>query len=365
MVNLLLTLVSAFIVGFIFHKLKIAGGMMIGAIIGSAMFNIATSRGYMTYEYKFIAQAFSGAIIGCTISKSDLKELKYVAKPFMLVITMFLILNIFLGFLLYEISDMDLITSLMSVIPGGIANIPIIAIDFGANGSQVATLQFARLVAGVGVFPTLIKYFEKYDKVKISENNETNENINNIKNISQINIDKKSDNQEVKKLRFEFMVLGIVFSILGGLVGEFLGLTGGVLLFSMIFTMAIKLKFEEVKIPIIFRRVAQLFSGAYIGYTMTFTEVVELKMLIVPICIVVFFYFINCMCTGFMLQKFFNFSLQEGMLSSAPAGASDMALISADMGVQSPRLVMIQVGRLIAVVSVFPQVILLIMTFFN
>ncbi len=355
MENLLLTLVAAFAVGYIFHKLKITGGMMIGAIIGSAIFNIATGRGHMTYEYKFMAQVFSGAVIGCSITRDDLRGLKYVIKPFLFVITMFLILNIAVGFILHLTCGMDLVTALMCAVPGGISNIPIIAIDFGANGAQVVTVQFARLLAGVGIFPTLIMYFEKYDKAKNSESNQDNLDKASSKD------NKKSD----KKLRYEFLVLGLVFAILGGLVGEWLGLAGGVLLFSMMFTIAVKLKFEEVRIPTIFRRVAQLLSGAYIGYTMTYADVIGLKTLFIPIIIVIFFYFLNCMFTGFMLQKYFKFSLMEGMLSASPAGASDMALISADMGVSSPRLVMIQVARLIVVVSVFPQVILLVLQLVN
>ncbi len=361
MVNIILTLLSAFIIGYIFYKLKITGGMMIGAIIGSAIFNIATGRGHMTYEYKFIAQVFSGAVIGCTISREDLKGMKYVFKPFLFVITMFLITNITVGFILYYTSEMDLVTSLMCAVPGGISNIPIIAIDFGANGAQVVTVQFARLLAGVGVFPTLIKHLEKYDKVKNSENK-----IQNMEQQPSSEVNETEVNEtEVKKLRYEFLLMGLVFATLGGLFGEWIGLAGGVLLFSMVATIAIKLKFEEVQIPNMFRRVAQLLSGAYIGYTMTYADILGLKNLFVPIVIVIFFFFINCMFSGYMLQKYFKFGLQEGMLSAAPAGASDMALISADMGVSSPRLVMIQVARLIVVVSVFPQVILLILQLVN
>ncbi len=355
MEDLLLTLLSAFIVGYVFHKLKITGGMIIGAIIGSAIFNITTSRGYMTYEYKFIAQAFSGAVIGCTIKRDDLKEMKHVIKPILFVLSMFMVLNIIVGFIIYNISSMDLMTSMMSVVPGGLSNIPIIAIDFGADGSQVATMQFARMVAGIGVFPTLIKRFEKYDKVSISEISclETNTNTSG----------EQTEVTKTKKEKYGFIALGLLFALVGGYVGEVIGLSGGVLLFSMIFTIAIKLKFEEIEIPSVFRRIAQVLSGAYIGYTMTLSDVYELKNLIIPIIVVIIFFFINCVVTGFILHKFFKFSLIEGMLSAAPAGASDMALISADMGVSSPRLVMIQVARLITVVSVFPQVIKLVVDF--
>ncbi len=42
------------------------------------------------------------------------------------------------------------------------------------------------------------------------------------------------------------------------------------------------------------------------------------------------------------------------MLAATPAGASDMALISADLGIHNIRLIFLQVMRLIAVITLFP-----------
>ena len=46
----------------------------------------------------------------------------------------------------------------------------------------------------------------------------------------------------------------------------------------------------------------------------------------------------------------------------SPAGASDMALISADMGVNSTLLIVAQILRLVAAASVFPQIIYFLCT---
>ena len=39
-----------------------------------------------------------------------------------------------------------------------------------------------------------------------------------------------------------------------------------------------------------------------------------------------------------------------------PAGASDMALIAADIGVNSPSLVVMQIFRMLMAASIFPQI---------
>ena len=49
-------------------------------------------------------------------------------------------------------------------------------------------------------------------------------------------------------------------------------------------------------------------------------------------------------------------------VSALSAGASDMTLISSDLGVQSPDLIILQIIRLIVVISLFPQLIHLIVS---
>ena len=63
------------------------------------------------------------------------------------------------------------------------------------------------------------------------------------------------------------------------------------------------------------------------------------------------------------MAKVCGMSRRESMLAATPAGASDMALISADLGVQSPDLIVLQVVRMLVVISVFPQIINLLVHF--
>lgn len=73
-------------------------------------------------------------------------------------------------------------------------------------------------------------------------------------------------------------------------------------------------------------------------------------------------YMINAYLTGMVIHKTFSVSVKESMLIMSPAGASDMALISADMGVNSTLLIVAQILRLVAAASVFPQIIYFLCT---
>jgi hypothetical protein len=112
--------------------------------------------------------------------------------------------------------------------------------------------------------------------------------------------------------------------------------------------------------PMWAKRLAQVLSGAYIGCGMGLSDVLELKYLILPALLLVSSYFITCLITGNILCKYFGMSIKEAMLAATPAGASDMALISSDLGVQGTDLIVLQIIRLVVVVSLFPQIIHLI-----
>jgi len=145
-----------------------------------------------------------------------------------------------------------------------------------------------------------------------------------------------------------------------GIIGKRMNIPAGILLFSMIGVICLKLFCSKAYMPIWAKRLAQVLSGAYIGCSMSYNDVLELKYLIIPAVLLLLGYFTICLIVGKVLSKHFGMSLKEGMLVATPAGASDMALISSDLGVQSNDLIALQIIRMVVVISVFPQIINLI-----
>ena len=57
------------------------------------------------------------------------------------------------------------------------------------------------------------------------------------------------------------------------------------------------------------------------------------------------------------MSRLFHVQLREAMLTMSPAGASEMALIAADFGLEnSTNLVVLQICRLVGVLVIFPQI---------
>ncbi len=341
--NFVLTLVVALIVGIIFFKLKVPGGLMIGAIFGVAAFNIITGEAYMPYEAKFFAQAISGAFIGVGISKNDLQKLKYLIKPAIIMIVGLLTLNLCVGFAIYFSTDIDLLTSFFIAVPGGMTDTPMIAAEMGADSATVALLQFVRLCVGLGMFPSFIQYMGRHEG----------------------EINKGDTKKEKTNYTHKGLIITGVAASLGAIIGEISQVPAGVLLFSLIATIIAKQIYNKCMMPTLGRRIAQIFAGSYIGTSMDYKDLIGISELIVPAIILAVGYFIACILIAKTLKKYCGFSLKEGMLCATPAGASDMALISADIGVSSPDVVVLQIVRLLSAVLLFPQIINIVYNLYN
>lgn len=347
MIHLLITLLIGGILGYTFYKMKIPGGLMIGAVIGVAIINILFEVAYVPNETKTFVLIIAGAFIGCTVEKSDLKRLTYIVKPTLVMLFAFLVLNLFVGTIIYWISPLDLVTALMSAVPGGISDTPIIAAAMGADAPKVAVMQMVRQVLGIGIFPSMILAY--YNRRKIVESRDRREAFT-----------AKREKSNTKS--WAAFLITMVVALIFGVLGKYTGIPAGAFVFPIISVLILKLVFDFAYLPRWAKQGAQILSGAYIGSSIMMADVLDMRYLTLPILIIIIGYIANCFITGKIISKMYGFTMKEAMLITTPAGASDMALISSDIGVQNTDIIIMQIIRAVVVMTFFPQIIHLICT---
>ena len=128
LLHLLYTAAIGTAAGALFKKLRFPAGLMVGALVGVAAFNIITDWAEVPSAVKTAAQIISGTYIGCSISKSDAKALTKIILPAIFMIFSLLLLNIFIGFIIAAVSPLDLETALMAAVPGGVLVFSLIAV---------------------------------------------------------------------------------------------------------------------------------------------------------------------------------------------------------------------------------------------
>lgn len=346
-INLFFTFLTGLAGGLLLYKLKVPGGMMVGAILSVTILSISSCIAFMPSEAKLTAQCLAGAFIACSVERDDLNNVSKLWKPLLVLLTSLLTCNLLLGALICLCSPLDLLTAMLSAVPGGMSDTPIIAADMGADAGKVAILQFVRMSTGIGVFPSLILLLNK--------------------NQSESDGDDPSLEQSAKTIQkgIPCFLCTLVAAFLCGFLGKRLGIPAGGLIFSMFGVIALKFLWGKAWLPIWAKRLAQILSGAYIGCGITQSDVLELRYLIVPALLVLIGYFLHSLLAGQFLHKLFGYSLKTAMLIATPAGASDMALISADLGVGNKAVIELQIIRMVVVISVFPQIIALIVWLFS
>ena len=155
--SLLFTLIIGIIGGTIGYFTHLPAGTMSCSMALVAYFNVKTQKAYMPMPLRKIIQSFGGALIGAKVTLSDVIALKGLVLPIILIIIGFCLMNVLVGFFLYKTTKFSLSTALLSASPGGMSDISLMAEDLGANGPQVASIQFLRAIFIVGVYPIIIK----------------------------------------------------------------------------------------------------------------------------------------------------------------------------------------------------------------
>lgn len=344
--RLALTMMVAAASGIVLKKLRLPSGMLVGAIIGSVVLNITTPLAYMPYFGKFLAQMITGTFIGCGMSRDRLRTLPGIAGPFVFVMVGLAAANTLAGFLVWKLAGLDFVTAMLSTMPGGMTDTPLIAAEMGADVGCVAVLQFIRMLLSVGVIPSLIAVLTPGSQ----------EDDGATAQPAAPDPGKSSKGQA----RFLWVAL-LAVSLLGALLGRQSGIPAGVLVGALCGAAAVKLILPETSLPLWVKRFAQILAGAYIGCVMQREQLLALgKSSILPGIIIVVVYLVCSIGTGFLIHRIFKRGHRESMLLATPGGASDMALTAAEMGVFSTDLVFMQILRMVVVVSVFPQLIQLV-----
>lgn len=355
--------IVTFIIGLtgalICYKLKVKGGLMIGSLLAVALFNIFTDLAYFPLPAKIFAQIISGVFIGIQVNKKNLVGLKKMVKPTLFLLGGLLLINIFLGFVIYSLSDCSLITALFAAVPGGVADISIISNDMGADTSIVAVFQLFRMITVITFFPTLIFPVSKYVLKRWPQSDNEQYHIETKEAFDDTGREKTVEHP-VKKAALTLLV-GFVFGILS----TFLNIPAGPLLFSTLSVSALSLWKGMAYVPYIVKRFAMIVAGAFVGSSFVRENLNGISDLILPMILLVAGYTVFCLFLGILMSRLFKIDITTALFSCTPAGASDMALLATDLGAAGPQVALLQLARLFCVITIFPRAIELVVWIWN
>ena len=143
--------------GLLFYWLHFPAGAVIGAMIGMACFSVAAGRIRIPVSIKRAVQICCGCYIGKQITRNTLLSVNTLAIPIVLIITEVLAMAFVTSFALRKITKMEQATSLFSSIPGGIAEMGIIAEELGLDTARIAVMNTCRVILTICFIPFLMR----------------------------------------------------------------------------------------------------------------------------------------------------------------------------------------------------------------
>lgn len=340
------TVIVGLVGGSCARKLKIPGGMLIGSLVAVTMLNVLTDKAFLWQETKVLAQILAGAYAGCMVEREDIRNLPKLIRPYLFILGNFVIINFVMGAVIYHLTDMDLLTSLFCALPGGVTDAPLIAMDMGADGVSVASMQVVRMLFGIGCLPPIIVWFTGAKRGKGDAEKER-----------QLKARKAA--QKEASLRHFFPTL--LVAIAAGLIGRWSGFPAGTMTFTMVVVAFLKYHGKVPPMPTRLHYLTQLITGCCVGATLTLERLYQMRQLALPALLLCLAYLLYCIVGGILMHRFFRMDQRIAMLALSPAGALEMALIAADLGIESADLIVLQICRFVGVLLVMPQLYVLAM----
>lgn len=334
MISIFITLFIGFIGWQIAKKIKLPAPAMLGSLFAVIVYNLIFNKAYVPVEMKIFTKSITGMFIGLTIKKEDIPGMKRLIKPIVLMLLLFTLNTILTGFVIHRIADIDILSAWLACIPGGVADISLLALDMEANVAVVVFMQTARLVFTLGIFPIWIKFLTKNEP----------ENVDN---------DEGEMDNTVGKSNFN-MLLTIFIACVCGYLGSFLEFPASSIIFAMVGVAAInntKMKLyskKNVKV------VGQIISGSLIALSVTLDMIIQLKDLIVPMIILMIAYLMLNYVYGYICKRLKWLDYKTALFCLCPAGLTDLVLMSGELGADMKNTGIAHIVRMVYSISVLP-----------
>ncbi|HAL73929.1 MAG TPA: hypothetical protein DCM45_02405 [Clostridiales bacterium] len=358
MLEIVLTAATAIAGGFIGKRLRLPAGFMLGALLATGLLNILWPAAAFPADARVIAQIIAGAYIGMTVTRKSLQELRQMLLPSLVLFTGISIIALLSGFAVFWLSDLALTTAFLATVPGGIVDMSMISLEFGAQPQIVAALQLERLVLIMSVYPFIFKKIIARQRSLQGVNDKVCQAEATISDPVKPEATVKRSNpcwhQHVITL-LSASIAGLVFYLLGVPAGAMVGAMIAVALYNI-------LSNGQAFVAPPLKSAAQVAAGLLIGMTIDSRSLSELSGIALPALIVL----LECVAIGgimgWILWKVLRVDLATALFGSAPAGLSDMVLIALDEGGDPAKVMLLQLVRFIGVISLFPSLIKLIAT---
>jgi hypothetical protein len=154
--------------GHIASKAHVPGGDLLGPFLAVGGANLLGAMlGPLSVTLMHVSMVLIGIALGTEISLRSLRRLQILALPTGTLIVALVMGSVLFGVILSRLTSLDLITAVLSSMPGGATTMPVIAHDLGGDMRVVAAIHLLRLCLVFIALPVAIRMLVKRPHVSI------------------------------------------------------------------------------------------------------------------------------------------------------------------------------------------------------
>ena len=151
-----------------------------------------------------------------------------------------------------------------------------------------------------------------------------------------------------------WLIITLIIAMIGGIIGNQCKLPAGAMLGAMVLVIIFNLVTEKGYFYSDLRIVVQILSGVMIGSRIGKKDIVELKRIVLPVVILLCSMILLNISFGMAIFKFSKLDVATALFATAPGGLSDMAIISEELGANPAYVGILQLFRLLTIITFFP-----------
>jgi membrane AbrB-like protein len=158
--NILGTAAAALAGAWVFERLRVPSGALLGAMLVVAALNL--TRWFPVAELpdpaRFLAFVALGWSIGAAFTPETLSVLRMAAGPVLGVVVLLIVTGAALAVALVRFGDLDPATAFLAASPGALSQMIAVSAETGADSPLVATVHIVRVFAVLLVSPFVVRF---------------------------------------------------------------------------------------------------------------------------------------------------------------------------------------------------------------
>lgn len=333
------------------RKRRVPAGNLIGAMVAVVLLNLLVFSTYQP-EYppsmRIAIQVISGIVVGKGFTRSDIMLLHHMVKPAAILVSMLLGFNVLFAASISYFTNMSLVTALFATAPAGVAELALIATEFGADTQQVALLQMFRFAFVVSFFPFVIKRIINPNPTIMGELPKKDPDASAAQPIPENPVVNR------RELVYKSLLTALV-AVAGAVLFLWLNVPAGGIFGSLTAVILLSAAVQKAYFPDWGRTVAQVLAGCFIGSQINLEALLSIRYLLLPMALLIAQVLFMAFATAWVLQRATKMERATSLFSCIPGGIAEMGIISGEMGLDVPKVVVLHTCRVFFVIIMMPM----------